>query len=114
MKKLEIDIFGSIYTVVIGEREELDISYENAGECNVYEKVIKICTTVNDKEFSPSMKDKYMLEVIKHEISHAMLYESGLVDLGFDELLPNWLSVNVDKLVERSALVFREFDKESN
>lgn len=114
MKKLEIDIFGSTYTVMIGEREELDISYENVGECNVYEKVIKICTTVDDKVFSPSMKDKYMMEVIKHEISHAMLYESGLVDLGLEELLPNWLSVNVDKLVERSALVFREFDKESN
>lgn len=106
MQTLKIDVCGTEYTVLIGKREELDLLPDHCGDCRSYgKKQIQICTDQFEDE-----KDnrELMKEVVCHELSHAFLYESGLVHYSEDEVLVEWLSVMCQKLCFKAIEVSTE------
>ena len=99
MRKFIIPILGTTYTCKVGTREEVCLEEDTQGTCNFYSKQILISTDV-DVSFNEEEKRVYLEETIFHEISHAILYESGLISEAHEEKLPEWLSVNSVKLVD--------------
>ena len=99
MKEFTLDICGVTYRCIIGDRDSIEIASDSQGECNVYSKEIVVCSDLDMSFEKDDCRRKYLMEVIRHEISHAMLYECGLVTDASSEKLPEWLSVNVLKLL---------------
>lgn len=100
MKEFTLDICGVTYRCIIGDRDSIEIASDSQGECNVYSKEIVVCSDLDVSFEKDGCRSKYLMEVIRHEISHAMLYECGLVTDASSEKLPEWLSVNVMKLLK--------------
>ena len=100
MKEFTLDICGVTYRCIIGNRNEVPIASDSQGECNVYSKTISVVSDLDVSFEEDNCRMKYLMEVIRHEISHAMLYETGLVSEADSEKLPEWLSVNAMKLLE--------------
>lgn len=98
MKTFSIDVCGVPYTCIIGSREEIPIGESNQGECNVYSKKILVCSDLDKSFEEDDCRRQYLTEVIRHEVSHAILYESGMCSLADGEEMPEWLSVNVPKI----------------
>ena len=81
------------------------------GMCNSYSKVISIrkqedlfsddsCASDNDRNLR-------LREVIRHELVHAFLYESGLECYNEDEVLVDWIARQLDKINVAIDEVFR-------
>lgn len=107
MKKLEefrVNVLGAEYVAQIGARKELDIQPEHSGECQYFRKRILVCN-----EFSEEIKKEdrplVLKSIIRHEVAHAFLYESGREENANDEDLVTWLEIMSNKLVELQNLV---------
>lgn len=99
MKILTINVLGTDYIVKYGERKELDIADEQCGACcNYGEKVIKIVNDHFSDEGDEKANEVLIKETIIHELTHAFLYESGLVQYSNDEVLAEWFGVNFVKM----------------
>lgn len=97
---LTVNVLGTEYTVKIGKRKNLSIADEQCGTCcNYGEKLIKIVTDQFNDEGDDEANEELIKEVMMHELAHAFLYESGLVTYSDDEVLANWISVNMRKLM---------------
>lgn len=115
MKTFSLNICGVPYTCTVGPRDKVDISLDAQGECNVYHKTIVVCTDLDSSfDKDEGARKKYMFEVIMHEIAHAFLYETGQTTLANDECMPEWMSVNVPKVMKCAenfaAISLGEFD----
>ena len=97
MKSLIHSVLGTDYEVLIGCREEINISEENMGECRVYAKKILVCTDQGDCT-EEELRVKVQ-EIVAHEFLHAYLNEAG-VDLtdGDEEKLCDFYMKNWRKL----------------
>lgn len=97
MKELKSSVLGTDYRVVLGEREEIDITPENSGECRIYSKEIKVCTDIED--CSQEELRVRTQEVVAHEFFHAYINEAG-IDLQpeMEELLATFFMKNWKKL----------------
>lgn len=90
MNDIKINILGEEYTIKF-ENTRTDTVLKNAdGECRWYKKEIVV-----DDELEPEQHKEF---VIKHEILHAFLAESGLRKYREDEDIINWIAWNFDKL----------------
>lgn len=97
MREFSISILGTEYTVKYGTREEIGLDKDKDGQCRYYPKEIVVTTEVDgETEFE---RREYTEEVFRHEVAHAILYESGLIEFSYNELLVNWLSVNAPKMM---------------
>lgn len=106
MVEKAVNVLGTTYTMKIGKRKELDIADDHCGSCSNYgNKEINIVTDQFNEEGDEEANVALMKEVVVHELSHAFLYESGLVEYSSDEVLVNWLSVNAQKLMNLSLEV---------
>lgn len=103
MKSFNVNVLETPYLCMVGKREELkDLDNDLQGCCRNYTKEILICD-----EFDGASKAEYSValeEVVTHELSHAFLYESGMVSYSSDERLVEWLSINVSKLLRCSKI----------
>ena len=99
--KQKIKVLGTEYLLLIGDKNELQMSPENVGECYNYTKEIKV-STEELKEHKKSVGGMYraLLEVVIHELTHAFLYESGRTSDSCEEWIAEWLSVNFTKINE--------------
>lgn len=85
-----VNILGQDY-IVKYENTRTDEALKNAdGECRWYKKEIII-----DDELEPKEHKEY---VIRHEILHAFLAESGLRRYREDEDIINWIAWNFKKI----------------
>ncbi len=99
MKAIEIDILGTPYDILFGTCEELGIGEDLAGDCDFYTKRIRVRSD-SIKCDTKQRFETYIQEVMAHEISHAILYESGLVSSAEGENMVEWLSIVAFKLVD--------------
>ena len=100
----EIEILGTVYQLLV-DNDGMD--QQNAdGVCRCYAKKIqvrppeKMLCQDDDLE----AKNSRYREVLRHELIHAMLFESGLGNYYDDETLVDWLA----KMFPRLAELFEE------
>ena len=96
----EIGILGTVYQLCV---DDDGMDQQNAdGVCRCYAKRIqvrppgKMLCQDNDLE----AKNSRFREVLRHELIHAMFFESGLGDYCDDETLVDWLAKMVPKMAE--------------
>lgn len=78
-----LNILGMQYQVI---QDEYYLNEKNLeGETDYENKIIRI-------------KNKYNRLVFLHELVHAYLYESGLEDMSYNELLVDWIAHQFDKI----------------
>jgi len=114
MIAFEINIFGQPYTVRIGKRNEMPPCLKDRSgyadrsihEIGIWE--IRNSTQHNDmQDLAAKMK-----ETLRHEIVHAALFESGLLDnRSYEhEEIADWLSIKAHALHEIMADAERMLD----
>lgn len=98
-KMSKLNILGQEYDFRLTTGREDDAMLENnklLGECRFYEKEIVVYRDLRQKE--------YKKQIIRHEIIHAFLHESGLEKHKFDEDLINYIAIQFPKMLK----VFKE------
>ena len=107
---MEVNILGAEYTIITGVKEEDDAYLASNEEIDGYiDQQTKEIIIKQMPEYKPSLsKDlkSYERLVIRHELAHAFLYESGLTDYAADEQLVEWLAVQFPKM----SKLFAELD----
>lgn len=94
----KINVLGQDYYVDTA-CEELKKT-EKDGLCYVYDKKIEVRpvqSMLNDAD-SMDLKEKRYEEVVRHELVHALFFESGLDSYSMDEILVNWIATQVPKI----------------
>lgn len=107
MKK--INILGTEYTLVISDRKEDKYLEKCDGYCDKTSHRIVVASEDEDNELK--FFSVYQKKVIRHEIIHAFLFESGLHECmnhaeGHDEQMVDWIAVQFPKLLK----VFHDAD----
>lgn len=104
MKNKIINVLGQDYTVKF-ENTRTDVVLKNAdGECRWYKKEIVI-----DDELEPMEHKNF---VMRHEILHAFLAESGLRRYREDEDIINWFAWNFEKIQKVFNEIINEAENE--
>ena len=88
MTDKQINILGQEYTIKFKNMVEDLVMQEADGECRWYKKEIVIRDDLEENKN----------HVIKHEIVHAFLAESGLKEYRQDELIVDWIAWNIEKI----------------
>ena len=104
MKTVYIDILGTGYDIITATEEECPRLKDKDGFCDPSIKKIFVRDLNNEKDDPDCLADleTYRRKVIRHEIVHAMFYESGLAtESGYynDETLVDWIAVQAPKLM---------------
>ena len=110
----EINILGTKYSLIyknVGEDEKLG---DVEGYTDLYEKEIVICNLETKSYFENVSKEKIkkvMNKILRHEIIHAFLYESGLdcnsnriYNWAENEEMVDWIAIQSPKIYK----VFKE------
>lgn len=96
----QYNVLGTDYEVKIisnDEREDFpDMGEDMDGYCNNYTKEIVVVREESDMQGY----GQYVEQVVRHELVHAYLYESGLYEYSTDETLVDWMAIQVPKMAE--------------
>ena len=99
-----VHILGTEYKILIIEEDDYRFSREADGWCDTQAKEILL---FNFKQDPDSVRDlvAYQKKVLRHEIVHAFLYESGLWSCSFsgnswakNEEMVDWIAIQEPKL----------------
>lgn len=97
-----INVMGTEYKVLEKGKEEDKILEQADGYCDLYNKAIvidkKLLANTSTKNAS-ALRDS----VMRHELVHAMMYESGLdlqCSYARDEELIDWIAIQFPKMVK--------------
>lgn len=106
MKKQRINVLGEEYTLITDATiEDYPILKNNDGYCDW---TIKHCiigeTTPTDR--TVKNLNECTKKTIRHELIHAMFFESGLFDNSYDELVVDWVASQFPKMLK----IFQEAD----
>jgi hypothetical protein len=96
---MTVDVLGTKYTITQSDKLE-DIELEkNDGYCDHSTKQIVI-DTFKDSPGSLADLDEYKKQVIRHELVHAFLFESGLGadSWGINEEIVDWIAYQFPKM----------------
>lgn len=100
MKK--VSILGTEYTIEIKKKEEDKFLEKCDGYCDKTSHKIVVVARPEDNELE--FFEEYQKKVIRHEIIHAFLFESGLQEnfkhdeYGHDETMIDWIAVQFTKI----------------
>lgn len=98
---MTVEVLGTKYEIIESDKVQDYILENNDGYCDFSTKKIVIDTFKNT---SDSMEDleKYRKQVIRHELVHAFLFESGLdaSSWGKNEEIVAWIAIQSLKLFE--------------
>lgn len=97
MQDCKINILGTDYDIIVDK--ELQMT-KNDGYCDKYSKEIRvrpITGMLNDSN-NDELKRMRFEEVVRHEIVHAFLFESGLDEYSCDELFVDWIAIQLPKM----------------
>lgn len=92
----KVDIKGVPYTIKLAKDFIINSDVLCDGVTNTETKEIVL---------SKQMDSAQVERVIAHEITHALLYECGLVTFYSNEVLIDWIATHAQKIVELSAQV---------
>ena len=106
-KRFTLDILGSKYKIEIAPYGKYYEEFQSVGGwCDFHDKSI-VCLDAEDYasqiEDTPTKKPYKATErILRHEIMHAFMYESGLdgeTDFARDEVLIDFLAIQMPKIV---------------
>lgn len=105
----KINVLGTVYTIIEASEDEDECLIDSDGYCDKTDKRIVVIQKPPDCNLGNFIV--YQKKVIRHEIIHAFLFESGLHeswkhDEGHDEAYVDWIAVQFPKLLE----AFKEAD----
>ena len=108
---MTIDILGTEYTIEIHKIKEDEYmeSQDLDGYCDGYAKKIVLVDFDGDERFrfdGEAARDNYLRQILRHEIIHAFLNESGLMDSAEivkaawpkNEEMVDWLAIQFPKI----------------
>lgn len=105
---MNADILGTNYTIILSNEDKDPRLKDNWGFCDFHTKQIKIRDDIA-KETQDSCKNlqDFKKKVIRHEIIHAFLYESGLREnsnktyaWAENEEMVDWIAIQFPKLLK--------------
>lgn len=102
--KRKIDILGSKYTVEFKSVKEDDFLERCDGYFDKTSKKIVVGKKTDDCELD--CFEQYQKKVLRHEIVHAFMYESGLADnwehkrMGQEETVVDWFAIQLPKITK--------------
>ena len=103
---MKINVLGTEYEIMTDVKEADD---ENLTDCDGYidyhTKEIVIAEMVEEYNTTKDIQT-YWNGVVRHELVHAFLYESGLSDYAGDERIVEWIALQIPKLKD----VFEELN----
>lgn len=104
-KKKSINCLGTYYTILFDVPED-EMPCGADGVMDYTSKTIKIAEMKPDKD-SVEIMSNYRYKVLRHEIIHAFLYESGLhnnshspISWATDEEIVDWFAIQLPKINE--------------
>lgn len=109
MKKLfEINVLGQIYPIFEDDAEHNDVLKKNDGYIDLGNRFI-----VLDKNIP---NEKLKQHILKHELVHAFLIESGLDDQTYDawaknEEMIDWIAFQMFKISQTATEMLNKFNK---
>ena len=103
MQDCKVNILGTEYNITIDCDDE-----DRDGDANFYSKIIRIrpLEKLLDKEATDSERKIRENHVVRHELFHSFLWETGETELAYDEHLVDWLATMSPKIFK----VFQELD----
>ena len=107
---MKVNVLGTEYKIVKGVKESDDPKLRRGGDgyCDFTTKKIVIAEMIADDNTVEDM-DCYKKNVIRHELVHAFLYESGLdtcSDWARNEEIVDWIALQSEKMFK----VFEELE----
>lgn len=98
---MTVDVLGTQYNILESNREEDPNLEEADGYCDFSTKKIVIDTFKN-RPGSMEDLERYRRQVIRHELTHAFLHESGLdaSSWGSNEEIVDWIAIQFIKMAE--------------
>lgn len=91
---MKINVLGTPYELVTANLPE-----DRDGECDRFRKVMTVRPD-SELDGDAETKPEYRRAIIRHEIVHAFLFESGLSEYGCDEALVEWVALKMPQMVE--------------
>lgn len=110
-----VNILGQEYRIIFGQ--VTDPKLENAdGYCDSTTKQIVVRSDIPETVDTVADLDVYKNKVLRHEIIHAFLYESGLDSnsWGSNEEIVDWIALQLVKIVQVVDKVSNELKKGQN
>lgn len=107
-----VNILGQEYRIIFGQ--VTDPKLENAdGYCDSTTKQIVVRSDIPETVDTVADLDVYKNKVLRHEIIHAFLYESGLDSnsWGSNEEVVDWIALQLVKIVQVVDKVNNELKK---
>lgn len=100
---MTIDVLGTEYTVEQRMKDTDLLLQKMDGYCDKTSKKIVITTEDDDCELANF--EVYRKKILRHEIIHAFLFESGLHEnwtheMGHDETYVDWIAVQFPKILK--------------
>lgn len=103
MQDKKVNILGAVYTIKYNVPEE-QMPEDSDGVMDYSIKTIKIAKLVQEKDTVVDLQ-KYRNQVVRHEILHAFLYESGLWNnsnefesWALNEKMVDWFAIQFPKI----------------
>ena len=97
----KVNILGTEYTVEHIDRNEDKNLFDNDGYCDWTTK--RIVIVIDDDTFTVGEPTVYLDKVLRHEVIHAFMYESGLHDCAtfndehFEQIV-DWIAIQYPKI----------------
>lgn len=98
-ENLTINILGTDYEIIFADEGDQELSNKD-GYCDYTDKKIKVCNEFTINENSCKNIKDYRDKVVRHEIVHAYLYESGLSYASWadNEEIVDWIALQMKKI----------------
>lgn len=97
---MEVEVLGTKYKIYLDVPAEEDDNLEKGdGYVDLQTKKIVVAEFKETKGQTDDIQ-RYKSSVIRHELMHAFLYESGMVAYSNDERLVEWLEIQIPKANE--------------
>ena len=99
--EFKVDILGRTWQVLVIDPSE----DERLNDCDGFTDFSALQMVIGDRRNESNMKYpmSYLMKVLRHEIVHAFMYESGLAenwshDQGQDEMIVDWIAMQIQKI----------------
>nr|DAZ82734.1 MAG TPA: peptidase [Caudoviricetes sp.] len=107
MTRLKIDVLGAKYDVHYRTPNQDAFLHDCDGYCDKTTR--EIVVKAGDNSSGLGDNDRYLRKVLRHEIIHAFLFESGIAEnyrrpeWGHDETMIDWMAYQYPKITKALA-----------
>lgn len=115
MQNTTVNILGTEYTIRYDRADDKELApKDRAGYCYYHKKLIVIEDLNTDEDWKDEEdlpKEEYRKELLRHEITHAFMYESGLGQNSAD--ISAWATNEemIDWFAKQSPKIFKVFQE---